>query len=499
MALAFFSLSETSITTLWPWKVRELAEKEGDSSPFHLVKSDISRFLTTILIGSTISAIGATALVTDAAFKVLGEGELTMVTVVLTLVTLIFCEIAPKSIAVQHAAVVARFVIRPIAWLAVILYPIGRVSTWICNCMFFFMSVKASGEPFVTEEELKLVLSGATKSGSLPVEEHDMINRVLDLEETPVREIMTPLVDIVAVESESNLEELRQLWLEHQFSRIPIYHARIDNIVGIAYCHTMLQYTQSASLSEQGVAHMPQKPPYFVPESMSVWSLMREFRIRKTHMAVVVNEYGGTVGIVTLEDTMEEIIGEIYDETDTPEDGGNIICRGNGVYDVDAKASIDELRERLDLDIEDGRYETVAGYCGVLFGCIPPVWENVEVRIPELPTDDEEEMEEEKKFGEEHPGPSEALLRITITDGNSRQVRSARFEFLVRKGMQKVVSKPAKKPMIQLAANRSQSVSNEIVSSDAPAVIEEAADDLKVVEVDPKDVMSPKEQVKPSS
>ncbi|KAK3251842.1 hypothetical protein CYMTET_38835 [Cymbomonas tetramitiformis] len=195
---------------------------------------------------------------------------------------------------------------------------------------------------------------------------------------------------------------------------------------------------------------------------------------------------------------MEEIIGEIYDETDSPEDG-NIICRGNGVYDVDAKASIDELRERLDLDIEDGRYETVAGYCGVLFGCIPPVWENVEVRIPELPTDEEEELDEEKKRGEEDPGPSEALLRITITDGNSRQVRSARFEFLVRKGMQKVASKPAKKPLIQLPSNRSQSVSNENFSPDSPAMIEEAADKPTVVEVDPKDVTSPKEQVKPSS
>ena len=154
---AFFCISETAITTLWPWKVREISDQEGPDSPFTELRKDITRFLTTILIGSTCSGIGSAALATEAALGLYGEAGVGMVTVALTLVTLVMCEIAPKSYAVQHATAVARVVIRPIAALSVLVYPLGRICTGIVNAFFKLLNIEGSAEPFVSEEELRLV------------------------------------------------------------------------------------------------------------------------------------------------------------------------------------------------------------------------------------------------------------------------------------------------------------------------------------------------------
>jgi len=426
--LGFFSLSETAITTLWPWKVRELAAREEDvKGPFSTLQQDITRFLTTILIGSTVSGIAATAFITDAAFKVLGEAGVGWTTVALTFVTLIFCEIMPKSVAVVHATPIARMVIPAISFLAVILYPIGKVSKVFTQVFLKLFGIEASEEPFVSEEELKLVLSGAMASGSVMVEENDMISSVLELEDMPVREIMTPLVDVVAVATSDTLLDMRNLWKEHQFSRVPVYEERVDNIVGVMYCYDLLNKENLDEMKVVPVQDMCQTPPYFIPETMSVWNLLREFRIRKSHMAVVVNEYGGTVGIATLEDVVEEIVGEIYDETDREDaDRANIVNRGDGVFDIDAKTDMDQLSEVMELEFPDGDYETAGGYTSSVFGCIPEVWSTKNVGVPKLVS-----QYETCDYGEQdEEGPSDTTVRITVTAGSNRRITSLRFEKL---------------------------------------------------------------------
>ncbi|CAI5469838.1 unnamed protein product [Closterium sp. Yama58-4] len=349
---AFFSMAETSITTLWPWKVRELAEKEKEGSVFQLLRRDVTRFLTTILIGTTLVNIWATALVTDAATALFGEAGVSAATGVMTILLLVFTEIAPKSIAVHNATQVVRVVLRPVAWLSVVLYPVGRLCTYASTGLFRLLGLKTSGEPFVTEEELKLMLRGAEMSGAIEEEEQDMIENVLEIKDTYVREVMTPLVDVVAVSSSASLMELRALWVRHQYSRVPVYERRVDNIVGIAYAMDMLDYVEQPELLHRlSVGRIAHRPAYFVPDSMSVWNLLREFRIRKVHMAIVLNEYGGTVGLVTLEDAVEEIVGEIFDENDSKEEirrkTGYIIQRAEGVYDVDANTTVDDLADIL--------------------------------------------------------------------------------------------------------------------------------------------------------
>ncbi|GBG76546.1 hypothetical protein CBR_g22294 [Chara braunii] len=447
---AFFACAETAITTLWPWKVRELAEKEKDpGGVFTMLRRDVTRFLTTALIGSTATNIAATALVTDAVTQLFGEAGIGASTGVMTVVILLLTEIAPKSIAVHNATEVARVVIRPVAWFSIILYPVGRACTVISMALLKFLGLKSSKEPFVTEEELKLVLSGAEMSGAIEEEEQDMIENVLELEDTPAREVMTPLVDVVAIDSEATLMDLRNLWVKHKYSRVPVFEKRVDNIVGVVYAMDMLDYVEQLDLMQTlTVGRIARKPAYFVPDSMSFWTLLREFRIRKVHMAIVVNEYGGTAGLVTLEDVVEEIVGEIYDENDSKEEirkrAGYVVQIGDGVYDVDANTSVEDLEEEMGVEVPEGthgphRYETVSGFVCEAFGYIPRPGEAVEIALKHRGDPDEEGRssgEDKMGGGGTEGGSSEARpvgimkYRLKVLSGNVRKVGSVRFERL---------------------------------------------------------------------
>ncbi|KAL8209119.1 hypothetical protein R6Q57_008531 [Mikania cordata] len=430
---AFFSLAETSITTLSPWKVRELAEKEGENGVFKLLRTDITRFLTTILIGTTVVNIGATALFTEAATTVFGEAGVSAATGVMTVVVLLLTEITPKSIAVHNATAVARAVVRPVAWLSVVLYPVGRVVTFLSMGMLKILGLKGKSEPSVTEDELKLMLRVAELSGAIEEEEQDMIENVLEIKDTHVKEVMTPLVDVVAVDSSATLVDFHDLWVTHQYSRVPVFEQRIDNIVGVAYAMDLLDLIQKGDMLETTlVGEIAHKPAYFVPDSMLVWNLLREFRIRKVHMAVVLNEYGGTVGIVTLEDVVEEIVGEIFDENDSKEEierkTGNIVKRAEGVFDVDANTSIYQLSEDLDLMLpEDHQYETVSGFICEAFGYIPRTGESIKVVLKKENGEDNDDENKQETDGQDQKDRSQTF-KIGILAGNCRKVNTVRFE-----------------------------------------------------------------------
>ncbi|KAI3786398.1 hypothetical protein L1987_40043 [Smallanthus sonchifolius] len=427
---AFFSMAETSITTLSPWKVRELAEKEGENGVFKLLRTDITRFLITILIGTTVVNIGATALFTEAATTVFGEAGVSAATGV---VVLLLTEITPKSIAVHNATAVARAVVRPVAWLSVVLYPVGRVVTFLSMGMLKILGLKGKSEPSVTEDELKLMLRVAELSGAIEEEEQDMIENVLEIKDTHVKEVMTPLVDVVAVDSSATLVDFHHLWVTHQYSRVPVFEQRIDNIIGVAYAMDLLDLIKKGDMLETAVVgEIAHKPAYFVPDSMLVWNLLREFRIRKVHMAVVLNEYGGTVDIVTLEDVVEEIVGEIFDENDSKEEierkTGNIVKRAEGVFDVDANTSIYQLSEDLDIMLpEDHQYETVSGFICEAFGYIPRTVESIKVVLKRANEEDNDDENKQKTDGQDRKDRSQTF-KLGILAGNCRKVNTVRFE-----------------------------------------------------------------------
>lgn len=450
---AFFSMAETSITTLWPWKVRELAEKEPENGVFKMLRSDVTRFLTTILIGTTVVNIGATAIVTEAATAMFGEAGVSAATGVMTVAILLLTEITPKSVAVHNATEVARFVVRPVAWLSLILYPVGRIVTFLSMGMLKILGLKGRSEPYVTEDELKLMLRGAELSGAIAEDEQDMIENVLEIKDTHVREVMTPLVDVVAIDAIATLIDFKNLWETHQYSRVPVFEERIDNIVGIAYAMDMLEYVEEVeklnAITVKEIAHMP---TYFVPDSMSVWNLLREFRIRQVHMAVVLNEYGGTIGIVTLEDVVEEIVGEIFDENDSKEEiqkkTGYIVRRGDGTFDVDANTSIDHLSEELGIKIPEGhQYETVSGFVCASFGYIPEEGGKMLVILEKNFREENGEYQEEGPDRQDDREKTQAY-ELEIVEANARKVGKVLFKPISsecvdvdNKGVNRLISK----------------------------------------------------------
>ncbi|KAF0921711.1 hypothetical protein E2562_016985 [Oryza meyeriana var. granulata] len=475
---AFFSMAETSITTLWPWKVRELAEKEPENGVFRMLRSDVTRFLTTILIGTTVVNIGATAIVTEAATAMFGEAGVSAATGVMTVAILLLTEITPKSVAVHNATEVARFVVRPVAWLSLILYPVGRIVTFLSMGMLKILGLKGRSEPYVTEDELKLMLRGAELSGAIAEDEQDMIENVLEIKDTHVREVMTPLVDVVAIDATATLIDFKNLWETHQYSRVPVFEERIDNIVGIAYAMDMLEYVEEVEkLKEITVKEIAHMPTYFVPDSMSVWNLLREFRIRQVHMAVVLNEYGGTIGIVTLEDVVEEIVGEIFDENDSKEEiqkkTGYIVMRDDGTFDVDANTSIDHLSEELGVKIPEGhQYETVSGFVCESFGYIP---EEGGKMLVILEKDNREENDEYKEEGSDHQDDRERTqaYELEILEANARKVGKVRFKPISSecvdvdsKGVNRMISKKIIKRKKQNPGDSSDSDDDECAVSE---------------------------------
>ena len=289
----------------------------------------------------------------------------------LSVIVLIFCEIAPKSLALRFNERFALVLAGPVQLLTRVLRPLigglSAMSRLIVRAATRGHTVRG---PFVTEEELKLLLYVGEQEGIVEQEEREMIHGILEMTDKSVREVMVPRVDIVAVESTNFIADVIKVIIEHGFSRIPIYEDNVDNIVGVVYAKDLLRH---------GVVGDDQRPlkavarePYYTPEAKRVGELLREMRERKVHIAVVVDEHGGTAGIVTFEDLIEEIVGPIRDEYDTGEVEELQIVSDNEVV-VSARFPVDDLKEELDLPVPNVEADTVGGLVYELLGEIPKV------------------------------------------------------------------------------------------------------------------------------
>ena len=370
--------SETALTAVGEWKIRQLREEGKDpGGAFALLESQPTRFITTLLIGNNLVNIAATALVTQMSIQLsreMGFSETLAVgyaTALMTVLVLVFGEITPKSIAVHNAVGFSRAVIRPVYALSVVLYPVGRFFAWITTLILRGLRLEPTTTPLITENELRLMLRSAEESGVIEAQEERMIKGIIDLEETVVREVMTPRVDVVAVSEDGGLDEMLSLVTEHGYSRLPVYAGSIDDVRGIAYARDLLPLLgRPEALAGRRVGDL-MGPPQYVPETLSVLNLLRDMRQRKVHMAVVVDEFGGTSGLITLEDIIEEITGEIYDETDE-EEADDIVAAAEGEYLIQGSAHLEEVGEALRIVFEDeGEYDTLAGFLIARFGSIP--------------------------------------------------------------------------------------------------------------------------------
>lgn len=364
---AITSATETAVTSVNRIKVKQKAE-EGLASAKILEKlyTHPGHFLATILFVNNLVNIAAAAIATRLASEFVAYPA-AVATGVMTFIILVFGEITPKTLAVQKANV-AFTLARPLELTDKILYPVVRFLIIIANALLRPLGVKTMRQgPFVTEDEIRTMVSVGEEEGVIQEEEREMIDSIFEFGDTIVKEVMVPRMDMVAAEKNTKIPEVLQLILHEGFSRIPIYDKTIDNVIGIVYARDLLTHYSKGEL-KLSLARLI-RPAFYVPETKKVIDLLKELQRRKTHMAIVVDEYGGTAGLITIEDLLEEIVGEIFDEYDLEEILIEKIDDNN--FRVDAKVNLDEINETLDISLPEADYESIGGFVVDLFGKIP--------------------------------------------------------------------------------------------------------------------------------
>ena len=373
---AFFSGSETALFAANRLRLRQMQE-EGDrrAGVVGRLLEEPGRVITALLVGNTIVNVAASVLATAIFVQVFGPQRGTVYSIVLmTIVILIVGEITPKTFAAKYADAIVVRVGRPIHWLTVVLSPAIRVLSVVSNVLVRPWGGRVSlTSPLVTEEEIRLLVKMGEEEGVIREDERQMIHSIFEFGDTVAREVMVPRIDMVCVQDRAPLDDVLRVILEEGHSRIPVYHESIDQIVGVVHVKDLLSHLKAGhhTLPAQEVM----RPAYFIPESKRLDDLFREMRRKKTHMAIVVDEYGGTAGLVTIENLLEEIVGPILDEYDVEEKLFEVI--NDQVALVDGRMSIEEVNELLGIDLPAGEVDTIGGLVYSLLGHVPTQGETV--------------------------------------------------------------------------------------------------------------------------
>ena len=410
---AFFAMTEIAFVSLNDAKIDVLA-KSGDKKAIKIKKLlDVpSKFLATIQIGVTLagflsSAFAAESFADDLApllAPFLGSSAksiaIVLVTVLLSFFTLIFGELVPKRIGMKNHEKIAFATVGIIRGFSIILAPFVKILTASTNAVSKIFGVTESDEEVVTEEEIRMMVDAGEEKGAIEEEEKEMINNVFEFNDIVVSEIMVPRNDLYALDVNLTVEELfEELGNDRTNSRIPLYEDDIDNIKGVLYIKDVLNKPKETKLRDL------MREAYYVPETKKINELFDELKRLKIQMAIVIDEYGGTAGLVTMEDVLEEIVGDIFDEYDEIENLYEVI--DDKTYLFDAGIPIYDLSKVLGIDIEEGDYDTLSGYMLELLGRLP-------------------------KEGE-HPVVETDKLRMKVEDFKDKRILTVRIEILDKK------------------------------------------------------------------
>ncbi len=368
---AFTSAAETALTSVSRIKIKNLVE-EGDKAARRIehLFTEPNKFLTTILVVNNVAVIVASTLATLLAISISETWGDLVSTLLIAFIVLIFCEITPKTAAVQNPERWARVLVNPVrgaVWfLTPVIWLLSKITSFLVR--LFGGQVRRHG-PFVTEEELRMLVAVGGEEGVIEEEEREMIHSIFELGDRPVREIMVPRIDMVTLEGEDSLEDAVNLIMQGGQSRIPVYEDTIDNIIGVLYAKDLLHHLRQGNL--QAKVRDFVRRAYFVPESKKLDDLLHELQHQRIHMAIVVDEYGSVAGLVTIEDLVEEIIGDIQDEYDKEELLYEQIS--DNEYIIDAKISIEDFNELLDTKLTDQDYDTLGGFVYTQLDKVPSV------------------------------------------------------------------------------------------------------------------------------
>jgi putative hemolysin len=369
MLSAFFSSAETAFSSVNKIRLKNFADEGVKGSiKAYKIAEDFDRALSTILVGNNIVNIAAASISAKLATDFIGGNSgIFISTFGMTVLILIFGEILPKSLAKEHAERYSLSISGILYLLIVLLTPVNFVFIKLKDAVSKMFS-KGEGLPSVTEDELKVMLDIGQEEGVIDSEERELINRSMEFDDIAVTEVLTPRVKVKAVDINQPIEEIKELFFEERFSRIPVYDGDIDTIVGILSEKEF--FTHLLKYGDVSVKELI-RDPKFVFETTKISSLLPKLQKEKVHLAIVVDEFGGTTGIITLEDILEEIVGEIYDEQD--EEIQLVTKISEHAYSFDPQFPIDQFSTLFELAEPETTYHTLGGWVAERFGEIPAV------------------------------------------------------------------------------------------------------------------------------
>lgn len=367
---AFFSGSEIALFSVNRVRIRKLAE---DGSPKAILLNDLlerpNRLLATILVGNNIVNVGIASIITSVSITFFGNRGVGIAIGIATLLILVFSEITPKAYAAKNSDRVSLFVARPISLLVQFLYPLVRGIVLITSPVVRFLGGEIN-RPFVTEEEIKMLVDVGEKEGVIEKDEKEMIKGVFKFGDTTAKEVMVPRIDTSFIDGNDTVKEAREQLIKTRHSRTPVYDGSTDNIIGVLFAKDILSVE-----SEDTKVKDIMRQAYYVPETKKLDEILDEMQEGKMHLAIVCDEYGGTAGIATLEDLVEEIVGEILDERE--ELPIKIIDDSTAI--VNGKTSIGDVNDALQINLQKDNFGTVGGLVFNTIGDIPIVGEEIKV------------------------------------------------------------------------------------------------------------------------
>lgn len=393
---AFFASSEIAFISLNDAKIEKQA-KDGDKKAKSIqnMLKDPSKFLATIQIGVTLAGFLSSAFAADTFAEVLSPKlynlmpfiqeqtwraiSIILITLILSYFTLVFGELVPKRLAMKYTEKIAFSSVGIIKAISVVASPFVKLLTLSTNAVSKIFKITENEEEVVTEEEIRMMIDVGEEKGVIGVAAKEMLNNVFEFNDKIVSEIMVPRTEVFALDKELTIKEVIDILSEDtRYSRVPVYEETIDNIVGIVYIKDILLSKKDENRKIKELM----KKAYYVPETITVDKLFEEMRKNKKQISIVIEEHGGTSGIVTMEDILEEIVGEIYDEYDTSEN--KVVELDSTTYLIDGSLAIYDLEKIFDVEIPEGDYDTISGYLIDLLGRIPKPKENIIIETEQL-------------------------------------------------------------------------------------------------------------------
>lgn len=385
---AYFAASEIAFISLNDAKIERQA-KEGNKKAKQIEKmlKNPSKFLATIQIGITLAGFLSSAFASDTFADILAPAlnnifpainiqtfrgiSIIIITIILSFFTLVFGELVPKRLAMKYYEKVAYASIGIIKFISIITAPFVKILTKSTNLISKLFGISENEEEIVTEEEIKMMIDEGEENGTIEFEEKEMINNIFEFNDIIASEVMTHRTDIFAIEVNDDIEKELSRIDEYKYSRIPVYEDSIDNIVGILFVKDLLKYF---AINEKVEIGKIMREAYFVPEGKPINELFKDLQKNKRQMAIIIDEYGGTSGLVTMEDLIEEIVGNIFDEYDEVENEFEKI--DDNTFLINGSISINDLEKLLKISIPEGDYDTLSGYLLEKLGRVPNDNEN---------------------------------------------------------------------------------------------------------------------------